>query len=132
MKKKRIGFWIAFVPALLLMLAVLELSRNTLWGFVLTLLASAAFVWIHGKTEGRGKRALCSLGFLALFAGILFLTRPPVRAVPATQEKSPASSRRRSSPASPTPSRPWENCAGASRRIPIPGRGSWSAIISRP
>ena len=92
MKKRRIGFWIAFVPVLLLMLALLELSKNTLWGFALTLLASAAFVRLHGKTEGRGKRALCWLGLFALFAAILFLTRPPVRAVPATQEKTPASS----------------------------------------
>ena len=87
MKKRPIGFWIGFALALLVMLALLELCKNTLWGFVLLALAAAAFVPLHGRAEGKGKRALCWLGFAALFAAVLFVTKPPVRSVPALEGK---------------------------------------------
>ncbi len=87
MKKRGIGFWIGFVFVLLVMLALIELNKNTLLGFVLVPLAAAIFVWLHGRARGKGKRALCWLGFFALFALILFLTKPPVRAVPAAEGK---------------------------------------------
>ena len=85
MKKRGIGFWIGFVFVLLVMLALIELNKNTLLGFVLVPLAAAIFVWLHGRARGKGKRALCWLGFFALFALVLFLTKPPVRAVPAAE-----------------------------------------------
>ena len=87
MKKRRIGFWIGFILVLLVMLALLELCRNTLPGFILALLASALFVWLHGRAAGKGKRALCWLGFFVLFAALLFLTKPPVKSVPALEGK---------------------------------------------
>ena len=85
--KRKTGFWIAFTLILLVMLALLELSKNTLMGFLLAALAAALFALLHGAAEGKGKRALCWLGWLALFAGILFITRPPVRPVPALEGK---------------------------------------------
>ena len=92
MNKRGPGFWIGFTLTLLLMLALVELCKNTLWGFVLTALAAAIFVLLHGAAEGKGKRALCWLGLLVLFAGILFLTKPPVKSVPAVEGKEPARS----------------------------------------
>ena len=85
--KRKTGFWIAFTLILLVMLTLLELSKNTLMGFLLAALAAALFALLHGAAEGKGKRALCWLGWLALFAGILFITRPPVRPVPALEGK---------------------------------------------
>ena len=80
-----VGFWIGFAVLLLLMLAVLELNKNVLLGFVLLLLASSAFAFVFVKFL-RGKWYRCLLGWVAwlgAFAGILFLTWPPVQAVPA-------------------------------------------------
>ena len=92
MNKRGPGFWIGFALTLLLMLALVELCKNMIWGFVLTALAAAIFVLLHGAAEGKGKRALCWLGLLVLFAGILFLTKPPVKSVPAVEGKEPARS----------------------------------------
>jgi para-nitrobenzyl esterase len=92
MNKRGPGFWIGFALTLLLMLALVELCKNTLWGFVLTALAAAAFVLLHGAAEKKGRRALCWLGWLVLFAGVLFLTKPPVKSVPALEEKDPPKS----------------------------------------
>ncbi|MBR0207399.1 MAG: carboxylesterase family protein [Oscillospiraceae bacterium] len=92
MKKRSSGFWIGFILTLLAMLALLELCRNTTAGFVLLLPAAALFVRLRGRAEGKGKRALCWLGFLALFAAVLFVTKPPVRAVPAVEGKESARS----------------------------------------
>ena len=91
-KSGRIGFWIGFALLLLIMLAVLELNKNVLASFPLCLALAAVFVRFHGKGGSRGVRALCWLGWLALFAGLLLLTRPPVRYVPALKENKPAPS----------------------------------------
>ena len=85
MKKRSVWFWIAFALLLFLMLALLELGKNILLGFALALPAAVIFAWLHGRAEGKGKRALCWLGWIALFAGILFVTKPPVRSVPALE-----------------------------------------------
>ena len=92
MKKRGIGFYLAFALVLAVMLALLELGRNTLWGFVLAALAAAIFALLHGMAQGRGKRALLWLGWIAAFAGIVFITRAPVRPVPAVEGKDPARS----------------------------------------
>ncbi len=89
MKKRGIGFWIGFAAILLLMLALLELCKNTLWGFALTALAAAIFVFLRGRAKGRGMRALCWLGWIAVFALAALLTKPPVKSVPALEEKDP-------------------------------------------
>ena len=87
MSKRSPGFWIAFALLLLVMLALLELSKNTLFGFVLSLAAAAAFAPLHGRAKGKGRRALLWLGWLAIFAAVFFVTKPPVRNVPALEGK---------------------------------------------
>ena len=83
MKKHGVGFWIGFGALLLVMLAVLELNKNTISGWLLCLGAACLFVLLHGRMRRGGGRFLCWLGWLALFGGILFLTWPPVKPVPA-------------------------------------------------
>ena len=46
--KRKTGFWIAFTLILLVMLALLELSKNTLMGFLLAALAAALFALRDG------------------------------------------------------------------------------------
>ena len=85
MKKRGIGFWIAFALVLIAMLALLELSKNTLWGFALALLGAVGFALLHGRAKKKGRRALCWLGWLAFFAAVLLVTKPPVKSVPAAE-----------------------------------------------
>lgn len=76
----------------LLMAAVLELNKNTLWGFALLLLATALFgvLFIKFLRENRWYvKLLGYLGYVAVFVLILFLTWPPTRAVPAYEGKAP-------------------------------------------
>ena len=91
-KKGRAGFWIGFSLLLILMLALLELNKNTLAGSLLCLAAAAAFVWLRGHVEKKGLRALCWLGWIAVFVGVMLLTWPPVKAVPAVEGKDPVRS----------------------------------------
>ena len=92
MKKRKIGFWIGFALLLALMLAVLELNKNTLAGFCLCAASALLFLCVHGRAKKKGLRALCFLGWIALFAVILFLSWPPVKAVPAAEGKESARS----------------------------------------
>ena len=92
MKKRKAGFYVFFTLLLLVMLAVLELNKNTIWGFALALGAAALFWRLRGSEKLCGRwygRLACRLGWIALFVGILFLTWPPVKAVPATDQKNP-------------------------------------------
>ncbi|MBR0081620.1 MAG: carboxylesterase family protein [Clostridia bacterium] len=80
-----IGFWIVFSVLLLLMLAVLELNKNILLGFALLALVAAAFAVLFLKALRKKWyfAALGWIGFLGCFVGILFLTWPPTKPVPA-------------------------------------------------
>ena len=82
------GLYIGAFILFLLMLAVLELNQNTLLGFVLLIAVSALFVFLRCRAANGGLRFLCWLGWIALFALILFATWPPVRAVPAVEGES--------------------------------------------
>ena len=87
MKGKKIGFTAAFVLVLAGMLAVLELNRNTVAGFAMTALLTAGFLVFHAKAAGsRLRKGLGWILWLFLFCGILLLTWPPVKAVPATEK----------------------------------------------
>ncbi len=81
-----VAFGIFGALLFLIMLAVLELNKNTLLGFLLLIAATAAFVTLFVKVLHGGKwywKVLGWLGWIAAFVGILFLTWPPTKAVPA-------------------------------------------------
>lgn len=98
MKSKRIISRVIFIffsaLLLLLMLTVLELNKNTVLGFVLAAFAAAAFFMGYRLVKIRRNKWYLKLalwvGWVAAFAGVLFLTWPPVRAVPAVKVKNPA------------------------------------------
>ena len=87
MKKHSPGFWIGFGLLLAVMLAVLELNKNTLFGFALLAVAAFLFVYLHGRVRHGALRFLCWIGWIALFAAILFTTWPPTKRVPAVEGK---------------------------------------------
>lgn len=87
-----VGFGIVTGLLFLLMTAVLELNKNTLPGFGLLIAATAVFAVVFVKMLQGSKwhmKLLGYLGYMAVFAGILFLTWPPTRAVPAYEGKVP-------------------------------------------
>lgn len=93
MKIKKIIFVILSALIFAIMLAVLELNKNTVWGFVLLLLVTAGFYTAHRfivKRKNKWYLRLCVwLAWLGLFCGALLLTWPPVQAVPAVSVKNP-------------------------------------------
>jgi len=86
MKARDIVFIIFSALTLLLMLAVLELNKNTLPGWLLAAAAAVGFFLLHHRLAASGRRlwgALSWVGWIAAFALILLLTWPPVKSVPA-------------------------------------------------
>ncbi len=82
--------WIAAAVLSLLMAAILELNRNTWAGWLLFALAAAGLVFMGQKYMGtwkRWQRGLVLLGYLAVCIGILLLTWPPVRQIPAADTR---------------------------------------------
>ncbi|MBQ7754214.1 MAG: carboxylesterase family protein [Clostridia bacterium] len=87
-----IGFGIVTGLLFLLMAAVLELNKNTLLGFGLLLAATVGFVLLFCRVLQGARwyeKLLGHLGYVVVFALILFLTWPPIRAVPAYEGKAP-------------------------------------------
>ena len=95
-KKKESGkvFWkILFVFTALIFLAVLELGKNTVSGWITAVLVLAGFCWLRGtklSASAFGVRFLAWAGLLALCAAIYFVSYPPVKAVPAVEGKDPS------------------------------------------
>ena len=93
MKKKKsiAGFIIVFCVTLFIMLALLELSKNTLPGFVMLLIISIIYCYAYvSRREKRPRRkALMYLFWVASFCVILFVTKPPTKPVPAVDYKNP-------------------------------------------
>ena len=88
----RLRFWILFTILSLLMAAVLELNRNTLPGWILLAAALAGYIFLYHKNLIRHPwpvRGLAWACLCAVFILILFLTWPPVRAVPAVSVRNP-------------------------------------------
>ena len=86
------AFWIVYAVLSVLFGAVLELNHNTLWGwalFVLLLVAFPILYRLKALPSGKSVKAAFWLGFIVLFAGILLLTWPPVKAVPASDASKP-------------------------------------------
>lgn len=87
-----IGFGITLGLLALLMLAVLELNQNTAIGFILLALATAGMVLLFFRVLNGGRwywKILAWVGYLASFVGILILTWPPVKKVPAYDTAAP-------------------------------------------
>ncbi len=85
-KSKTAGFVIALVVVSLLYLLFIELSKNTVFGWILTacVIAGAVLVrhyFLARDKWGRGKCALLWLAFLASLTLIYFISVPPVRRV---------------------------------------------------
>ncbi len=94
-KEKRaisIGFIIAFTIILLLMLAVLELNKNTILGFFLTLAVSGAYFWMYYRYFSKMSRLYKVVGMLewiVAFVLIMWLSWPPVKYVKAVDYRNP-------------------------------------------
>ena len=87
-----VAFGIVGSLLFLLMLAVLELNKNTLLGFVLLLLVTVGFVLLFIKVLHGGKwywKLLGWIGWIGAFIAILLLTWPPMKRVPAYEGKTP-------------------------------------------
>ena len=88
--RKTAGFVTALVLVSLVFLLLLELSKNTLAGWAVSLLLIAGFVVLRsillkrGKW-GKGSLALAWLGFFACLALVYFVTAPPVKRTPAVE-----------------------------------------------
>lgn len=93
MKVKKVIFVIISALIFIFMLAVLELNKNTLFGFVLAAAAAAGFYAAHRlivkKKNKWYLKGAAWLIWLMLFSGVLFLTWPPVQNVPAVSVKNP-------------------------------------------
>ncbi len=91
-RKKGVAFYIVFSIILLLMLAVLELNKNTVAGFILTLVLGALvicdYVFLLKQRHVLLKLLIWPVWF-GVFALILFVTWPPVRSVSAVTYKNP-------------------------------------------
>ena len=87
-----IGFGIVGSLMFLIMLAVLELNKNTILGFALLLAATACFAVLFIKVLHGGKwywKLLGWIGWIGAFIAILLLTWPPMKHVPAYEGKTP-------------------------------------------
>ena len=71
---KQVGFYFGAGVLLLLMLAVLELNKNTLWGFALLVGITVLFFLAHALAKSSVLRFACWIGWIALFVGVLLLT----------------------------------------------------------
>ena len=94
-KPHTVAFTIALVIVALLCAAVLELSKNTLFGWAALIVLLAVFVFVRRfLLQSGGWRGavplLCWVAFLALFAADLKLTAPPFRAIPAVEAPHPS------------------------------------------
>ncbi len=90
--KTSIGFILFFALTAVLLAAVLELGRNTLWGWGLFVLGLAAYFILRGTVLAERSflwRLLGFAGFLLVFFAVFKLSAPPVRAVPAVRVKNP-------------------------------------------
>ena len=88
------AFTIVAVIVTILYLAVLELSKNMIIGWVIGIVLLAALIavrfYLKKKEQNtKGKLALCWLGFFVLLGVNLFVTSPPEKRVPAVDNKNP-------------------------------------------
>ena len=88
----RAGFWIGFSFLTLLFAAILELNKNTFAGWILFAILVALLISVYRNVLIQRpwylKLAFWLL-YMALFAGIVAITWPPVRAIAASEDKNP-------------------------------------------
>ncbi len=92
MKFKK-AFIVFFICFLLTFGLLFELGRNTVWGWCLGGAVFAAFFLLHGKAlsqKKKGLRFLSWIGFLVVMLGVMKLSGPPAKPVPAVEAKHPA------------------------------------------
>lgn len=91
-KNRHIFFWIIVSLTSLCYFAILELSKNTLLGWALALLAIAGLIVCEVKFL-KGKKKLVHMGLwaalVAVFAVISLVSAPPFKRVPAVDVKQP-------------------------------------------
>ncbi len=90
---RSVGVFITAALTAALMAALLELNKNSLWGFAALAVLTALFVIFSLRVKRKPrfiKRLLLWAAWAALFAGVFILSWPPVKAVPATDAKNPA------------------------------------------
>ena len=95
MKVKRVIFVVLSALVFALFLVFLELNKNTVAGFVLAAVITAGFYLIHRIVVKRKNKWYIRLGawvgWLALLVGVICVTWPPVKAVPAVSAENPES-----------------------------------------
>ncbi len=92
MKFKK-AFLVFFLLFAICFAVLLELGKNTLFGWALALVLFAAFFVLHGKVFSKKKwalRLLTWVAFTALLVGTFTLSAPPEKQVPAVDAKHPA------------------------------------------
>ncbi len=90
MKKKK-GFIILFIIIAFLFAMLLELSKNTLWGWAVFGAVMAVFLTVRLKLKNNG-RLIRFLSWIILFAALFLvfkLSYPPYKRVPAVNVKNP-------------------------------------------
>ena len=91
-KRKPVLFWIVFVLAALICLALFELGKNTLWGWALLALLLVLWALLRLRVlPGSGflPRFLLCLGALALVGVLFVFSGPREKAVPAVSGRNP-------------------------------------------
>lgn len=92
MTGKKAAFIVCAALVFALMLAALELNKNTIFGFVLAAIAFAGFAVLYLKvlTDHAWYLKMTGwIGWIAVFALIVVVTWPPIKAVPAVNVKNP-------------------------------------------
>lgn len=87
-----IAYWIFYGIVTLLFGAVLELNKNTIIGWILLVILAVIFPVLYMTKLSNGRwfvKLIAWLAHFALFFGILLLTWPPVKAVPASDDPKP-------------------------------------------
>ena len=88
---KTILRWIPMGILVLLVLTVLELNKNSLCGWAVTILLFGLYIFLYVRFLGEkpfGFKLLAFLGLLVLTFGAFMLSWPPTKAVPAVSSGS--------------------------------------------
>lgn len=92
---RKIIFCVFSLLIFLLMLIILELNKNTLLGFAFLILSTAGLFLLYRLIIRRKNKWYLKLSvwicWIAVFVGVLFISWPPVRDIPAVSVKNPES-----------------------------------------